>query len=100
MGSLGTTPSVVLLLAVGVAAALCGYIASAVARRNKRRTRGVFLVGLFCGFTAGVVVRRRWRDIGRLAVRALNASALPTRLGLVPPQRPRRLPVSLLTVRR
>ena len=57
MGSLGTTPLVVLLLAVGIAAALCGYTASAVARRNKRRTRGVFLVGLFCGFTAGVVVR-------------------------------------------
>ena len=99
MGSLGTTPLVVLLLAVGVAAALCGYIASAVARRNKRRTRGVFLVGLFCGFTAGVVVRRRWRDIGRLAVRVLNSSALPTQLGLAP-QRERRLPVSLLTVRR
>jgi hypothetical protein len=31
----------------------CGFIASAVARRNKRRVRGFFLPGFFCGFHGG-----------------------------------------------
>jgi len=99
MGSLGTPQFILLLAVVAAAAALCGFIASTVARSKKRHARRFFVTGFFCGFTAGVVVRRRWRDIGRLAARALSSSALPTRLGL-PSRRPRRLPMSLLTVRR
>ena len=99
MGSLGTPQFLLLLVAVATVAAVCGFIGSTVARGQKRRARRFFLTGFFCGFTAGVVVRRRWRDIGRLASRALSSSALPLRLGLSP-QRPRRLPLSLLIVRR
>jgi hypothetical protein len=99
MGSLGTPQFIVLLAVVAAAAALCGFIASTLARSKKRHPRRFFMTGFFCGFTAGVVVRRRWRDIGRLATRALGSSGLPVRLGL-PPRRPRRLPMSLLTVRR
>jgi hypothetical protein len=99
MGSLGTTPLIVLLVSVAAAAALCGFIGSTVARRRKRHARRFFTTGFVCGFAVGVVVRRRWRDIGRLAARALSSSGLPVRLGLTP-QRRRRLPMSLLTVRR
>lgn len=53
MGSFGP------LLAVAVVAALCGFTASAVVRRKKRRTRNVFLLGALCGFLAGVTLRRR-----------------------------------------
>jgi len=54
-----------LLVVVSATAALCGYTASAIARK-KQRSEKSFAVGLLCGFTAGVIVRRRWRDIGRL----------------------------------
>ncbi len=99
MGSLGTPQFILLLVSVAMVAALCGFVGSTVARVKKRHVRRSFMTGFFCGFTAGVVVRRRWRDIGRLAARTLSSSAVPVRLGLSP-QRPRRLPMSLLTVRR
>jgi hypothetical protein len=83
MGSLGTTQFVPLILAVAVAAAACGFIASMVVRRNKLRTRGIFLVGFFCGLTAVFVAHRKWNGTSRLAVRALSSSALPVRLGLL-----------------
>jgi len=88
-----------LLVAVAAAAALGGFVASTVARRKKQRARRFFIVGFFCGFTAGVVVRRRWREVGRLAIRALSSAAVPGRLGSTP-QRPRRLPTALSIVRR
>lgn len=53
MGSLGTTHLSVLLLAVGIIAAACGFTASAL-RRSKRRSRGFFVLGsLFWVFCAG-----------------------------------------------
>jgi hypothetical protein len=87
---------IILLVTVSGTAALCGYTGSAIARRKKQRPQRSFIVGLLCGFTAGVMVRRRWRDIGRLGLRTLVYRARP---GLQP-QRPRRLPFALLPVRR
>jgi hypothetical protein len=99
MGSLGTTQFIFLLAVVASTAALCGFVASMLVRRKKQRARRSFIVGFLFGFTAGVVVRRRWREIGHLAVRALNSAAAPSRLDRSPPQL-RRLPLALLTVRR
>lgn len=96
MGSLGTT-QFFLLVVVASAAAVCGVVASMLVRRKKQRARRSFIVGFLFGFTAGVVVRRRWREIGQLAFRALNSAAVPSRRS--PPQL-RRLPMALLTVRR
>ena len=61
MGSLGPTLLIFLLLAVAIIAAIGGFIASAVARRNKRRLRGFFLFGFFCGFLTGAIAGRRRR---------------------------------------
>jgi uncharacterized membrane protein YeaQ/YmgE (transglycosylase-associated protein family) len=58
MGSFGPTQLISLLLAVAIIAATCGFIASAVARRNKRRARGFFVLGFVCGLIAGPIVRR------------------------------------------
>jgi len=66
MGSLGPTHLICLLLAVAIIAATCGFIASAVARRNKRRARGFFVLGFFCGFIAGPILRRRRRGLNAL----------------------------------
>ena len=90
---------ITLLAVVSAAAALCGYTASAIARRKKQRPERSFIVGLLCGFTAGVIVRRRRRDIGRLAVRTLLSLTRPNQLGRQL-QRHRRLPLALLPVRR
>ena len=88
-----------LLVVVAAGAALCGYAASAIAERKKQRSERSFIVGLLCGFTAGVIVRRRWRDIGRLTARTLLSVVRPNRPGWQP-QRSRRLPLALLPVRR
>jgi len=99
MGSLGPLQVISLLVAVAAAAALCGFVGSTIARRKRQRARRSFLVGFLCGFTAGVVIRRRWRDIGRLAVRALGSGALPGRRRHSSwPHRG--LPTALLAVRR
>ena len=113
MGSLGSTHLISLLLAVAIIAATCGFIASAVVRRNKRRARGFVLLGFFCGLMAGAILpgRRRGlnalgavarcadvrplragirRGTGRFA-RALTFAASHVRLGLSPPQRHRQL---------
>jgi hypothetical protein len=66
MGSLGPTHLISLLLAVAFIAAMCGFIASSVARRNKRRIRGFFLLGFVCGLMAGAVLRRRRRGLNAL----------------------------------
>jgi hypothetical protein len=72
MGSLGP-PHLVLLFAVAMVAAACGFTASVVMRRKKRRARGIFLMGAFCGFMAGVTMRRRSR-LHALAVVARRAA--------------------------
>ena len=66
MGSLGPTALISVLLAVAVVAAICGYIASAVARRNKRRARGYMVAGFFCGLVAGTVLRRKRQRLNAL----------------------------------
>jgi uncharacterized membrane protein YeaQ/YmgE (transglycosylase-associated protein family) len=109
MGSLGPTHLIALLLAVAIIAALCGFIASAVARGNKRRARRFFLVGFVCGLMAGAILRGRRRHLnalgalarcadvcppksgirrgtGRFAVRAFTFAASHVRLGLWPPK--------------
>jgi hypothetical protein len=109
MGSLGPTHLISLLLAVAIIAATCGFIASAVVRRNKRRSRRLFLLGFFCGLMAGAILRGRRRRLnafgavaqcadvrplraeirrgtGRFAARALTIAASHVGLGLSPPQ--------------
>jgi uncharacterized membrane protein YeaQ/YmgE (transglycosylase-associated protein family) len=61
MGSFG-----LLLITVAVLGAICGVLASAVARRNRRHARGFFLVGFFCGWTAKTFQRRRRRRLNAL----------------------------------
>jgi hypothetical protein len=53
----------VLLLMLGVAtvAGLSGYTGSVLARRRRRRARGVFVLGFLCGAVTGGVVRSRRR---------------------------------------
>src|ERR1700686_5502030 len=70
MGTLGPTHLIALLVAVAIIAAICGFIASAVARRNKRRARGFFLLGFFCGLMAGAILRGRRRGPGHFAAQA------------------------------
>jgi hypothetical protein len=66
MGSLGPTHLISLLLAVAIIAATCGFIASAVVRRNKRRARGFFLLGFFCGLMARDSARKAsWPERAR-----------------------------------
>ncbi len=69
MGSLGPTHLISLLLAVAIIAATCGFIASAVVRRNKRRARGFFLLGFFCGLMAGAILPGRRRGLHGLGSR-------------------------------
>jgi small basic protein len=79
MWSLGTTQLISLLLAVATVAALCGFITSAVARRNKRRTRGIFLVGFFSGLMAGAILRGRRRGLNVLGAPVGRADVRPLR---------------------
>ena len=55
-----------LLAAVTVFAAVCTFVGAAVARRRKRRARGFFVLGFFCGLTAGVILQRRRRGFHAL----------------------------------
>ena len=84
MGSLEPTHLIALLVAVAIIAAICGFIASAVARRNKRRARGFFLLGFFCGLMAGAILRGRRRGPGHFAARAKAFAASRVQLGLWP----------------
>jgi uncharacterized membrane protein YeaQ/YmgE (transglycosylase-associated protein family) len=79
MGSLGPTHLISLLLAVAIIAAICGFIASAVVRRNKRRARGFFLLGFFCGLVSGAILRGRRRGLNALGAVARCADVRPPR---------------------
>jgi hypothetical protein len=68
MGALGPTGLMVLLLAVAAIASACGYVTSAVARKNKRRTRAVFVLGFLAGSLTNAVARERRRGTYRSAV--------------------------------
>jgi hypothetical protein len=81
MGSLALAQLISLVLAVAAIGATGGFVASAVARRKKRRARGVFFLGFFCGLMAGSILlaRRRGRKaLGAVArgvdLRTLRAS--------------------------
>ncbi len=90
MGSLGPIPLIALLLTVAVLAATAGFITSAVVQRNMRRTRGIFLVGFFCGVMAGAIRRARRRGNEHFASRAITFAASRVSLGSRPaPTRPR-----------
>jgi hypothetical protein len=82
MGSLEPTHLIALLVAVAIIAAMCGFIASAVARRNKRRARGFFLLGFFCGLMAGAILRGRRRGLNALGAVARCADVSPRRAGI------------------
>lgn len=86
MQAVGPTQLIVLLVAVAVIAAACGFLGSALVRRRKRRARGVFVLGFLCGVTASTLVRTRRRvrhalrietrsDAYRLAARVLALTA-------------------------
>jgi hypothetical protein len=81
MEGLGSTAVMVLLLAVAAIASASGYVASALARRNKQRTRGVFVLGFFCGSLTSAFVRERRRGTYRSAVgRARRVNTLTRRV--------------------
>ena len=82
MGSLGPTHLIALLLGVAIIAAICGFTASAVARRNKRRARGFFLLGFFCGLMAGATLRGRRRGLNALGAVARCADIRPLGAGI------------------
>ena len=82
MGSLEPTHLIALLVAVAIIAAICGFIASAAARRNKRRARGLFLVGFFCGLMAGTILRGRRRGLNALGAVARCADVRPLITGI------------------
>jgi hypothetical protein len=82
MGSLGPTYLIALLLAVAAVSAICGFRASAVARRNKRRVRASFLLGCFCGLLAGAFLRRRRRRLSGLRVVARSTKLRPRTGGI------------------
>jgi hypothetical protein len=84
MWSLGPIQLTALVLAVAVIAAICGFIASIIVRRNRRRARGFFALGFLCGLMAGPALRRR-----RRFARALTSAALP--VGWWPAPRRRRI---------
>jgi Na+/H+ antiporter NhaD/arsenite permease-like protein len=82
MGLLGPTALMSLLLAVAALAAAGGYVASAMARRNKRRTRTIFVLGFFCGSLTSAVLREKRSGTYRSALsrtRVVNALAQRTR---------------------
>jgi hypothetical protein len=76
MGSLGPTQLISLLMAVAAVAAVCGFVASTVVRRNKRRARRYILLGFSLGFIAGIIHSRR-RALHSLAA---VAGQLPRRV--------------------
>ena len=79
MGSLGPTHLILLLLAVAIIAAICGFTASAV--RNKRRARGFFLLGFFSGWMAGAILRGRHQCLNALGAVARCADIRRRRAG-------------------
>ena len=82
MGSLGPTHLVALLVAVAIVAAICGFMASAVARRKKRRPRALFVVGFFCGLMTGAILRRRRRRLNALVALCTRHRQVSRRLPL------------------
>lgn len=74
MGSLGPIQLIAALLVIAIVAAMSGFT---LARTSKRRARVSFVVGFFCGLTAGTVLRRRrsWLNTFRTARRWLDPAS-------------------------
>jgi hypothetical protein len=83
MGSLAVTQLVSLVLAVAAVGVTGGFIASAVVRRKKRRARGIFVLGFFCGLMAGsvLVARRRGQNTFATAAHGIHLRGLRTAVG-------------------
>jgi hypothetical protein len=65
-----------LLCAAAVVAAAFTGVGLALGRRNRRRTRGVFVLGVVCGVMAGPMLLRRSRGLRalRAATRAVDGT--------------------------
>ena len=61
MSAAGPLP-LILLVAFGTGA-VCGFIASAVILRCKRRARGYFILGVLTGFLASALTHGRYRKL-------------------------------------
>ena len=78
MGSVGPAHLLSLLLVVVIVSASCGFIGSAVSRRNKHRARKVFILGFVCGYVVGPVLRKRRRGVNALTTAVSQAVARPS----------------------
>ena len=78
MGSVGPTHLISLLLAVAIIAAICGFIASAVVRRNNRMYAGSSFWASSRGFIASPILRRRRRGLNVLGAVARCADVRPS----------------------
>lgn len=80
MGSLGPIHLIALLLAVATIAAIGGFVASAL--RNRRRARGPFILGFFCGLMAGAILRGRRHGLNVLGALAGRTDVRPLGAGI------------------
>jgi len=53
-----------LLVAIAGAGAMCGFVASVVVLRNKRRARGCFILGVLTGWLAAAMTHGRHPQLG------------------------------------
>lgn len=77
MQAVGPTQLILLLVAVAIIAAACGFLGSLIVQRKKRPVCGYFVVGFLCGVTATTIMRARRRSL-----RALGA--VGQRIGVRP----------------
>ena len=66
----------ILVAVIAGAGAVCGFIASAVVLRKKKRARGYFVLGVLTGMMAATVTRGRYR---KPAMAALTRGFVRTR---------------------
>jgi hypothetical protein len=66
MQAVGPMQLILLLVAVAMIAAACGFLGSLVVQRKKRRARGYFVLGFLCGVTASAILRVRRRSLHAL----------------------------------
>jgi hypothetical protein len=60
------SPNLVLLAAVALVAAACGFLASNAMHRNRRRDRAFFVLGTMTGLVAATITSRRMRRLRRV----------------------------------
>jgi hypothetical protein len=71
MSVVGSLQLIFLLVTIAIAAAICGFIASAVTLRNKRRARLYFVLGVLTGLMAAAITRGRHRLLSAFGTRRL-----------------------------